>query len=136
MKKHNSLRFKITRKQHASEAAEDYTELVSELISKQGEARTGEIALALGVTHVTVVRTIRRLVRDGYLSSTPHQPIRLTRKGGRLADHCKKRHQIVLQFLLQIGVPKEVAEVDAEGIEHHISAITLEKLAHIIHASN
>lgn len=132
MKKQTALRFKVTRRQHASEAAEDYTELISELIAKNGQARTGELALALGVTHVTVVRTIRRLVRDGYLQATPHQPIRLTRKGGRLAEHCKKRHAVVLQFLLQMGVPKEVAEVDAEGIEHHISAITLEKLEEIV----
>ena len=29
-------------------------------------------------------------------------------------------------FLRAIGVPAEVAEVDAEGIEHHVSAETLE----------
>jgi len=32
----------------------------------------------------------------------------------------------VVDFLLALGVPKEVAEADAEGIEHHVSPETLE----------
>ena len=42
-----------------------------------------------------------------------------------LADFCKKRHQIVYDFLLSIGVDKDVAKNDAEGLEHHVSNETL-----------
>ena len=59
--------FKATRRHHTNEAAEDYTELVADLINSQGEARTCEIARAMGVSHVTALRTIRRL-QEGRLS--------------------------------------------------------------------
>ena len=49
----------------------------------------------------------------------------MTDKGLDLARKCKQRHQIVLNFLIKIGVDPEVAEYDAEGIEHHISEETL-----------
>jgi len=42
-----------------------------------------------------------------------------------LADYCKKRHDIVFNFLIKIGVDVEVAKNDAEGLEHHVSKETL-----------
>jgi DtxR family manganese transport transcriptional regulator len=34
----------------------------------------------------------------------------------------------VVSFLQSLGVDREVAEVDAEGIEHHVSESTLEAM--------
>jgi len=45
--------------------------------------------------------------------------------GRALAEESKARHELVLAFLLRLGVSAEVAEIDAEGIEHHVSAETL-----------
>jgi len=42
-----------------------------------------------------------------------------------MAADSRARHLAVVQFLLALGVPLEVAENDAEGIEHHLSAETL-----------
>ncbi|MBT3930232.1 MAG: transcriptional regulator MntR, partial [Rhodospirillaceae bacterium] len=42
-----------------------------------------------------------------------------------LAAASRKRHQIVLNFLRAIGVSARNAELDAEGIEHYVSAETL-----------
>ena len=120
-----SQAFQATRKHHRSEAAEDYTELVADLIAEKGEARLVEIAKRLGISHVTAIRTIQRLVRDGYLTTAPHQPIELTAKGKRIAGMSKRRHDILLEFLIALGVPESVAQVDVEGIEHHISPQTL-----------
>ena len=49
----------------------------------------------------------------------------LTEEGRALAAKCKERHRIVFDFLHCIGVPDDIAETDAEGIEHHVSAETL-----------
>jgi len=35
------------------------------------------------------------------------------------------RHHIIVEFLLAMGVPEEIAWADAEGIEHHCSEETL-----------
>ena len=120
--------FSATRRSHAQEAAEDYTELVAELILLHGEARTCDIAKCLGVSHVTALRTIRRLVGEGFLLTEPHRPVTLTPKGVKLASYCHRRHNIVEAFLLKIGVSSKVASIDAEGIEHHISDETLDCL--------
>ncbi len=118
--------FRATRVSHQNEAAEDYTELISDLISINGEARIGTIADRLGISHVTALRTVRRLQEEGYVKTAPHKPIILTPKGSEIARQAKERHRVVLELLIAIGVPNEQAEIDAEGAEHHISAKTLE----------
>ena len=120
--------FKALRKQHSLESAEDYTELIHELIEKYGEARTGKIAKELGISHVTALRTIRRLQEQGYVITAQQKPVELTSKGKKLALYSKEKHQLLLEFLIKLGVPKKVAEIDVEGIEHHVSKITLDRI--------
>jgi DtxR family manganese transport transcriptional regulator len=114
-----------TRRQHAREIAEDYAEAIAELIAQNGEARVMDLAGRLGVTHVTVNRTITRLRKAGLVTSQPHRGVALTRQGQRLAAASKNRHDTVVRFLLSLGIPKRVAGIDAEGIEHHVSPKTL-----------
>ena len=114
-----------TRREHSTETAEDYVEAIAELHASTGEARAVDLARRLGVSHVTVVRTIARLQRDGFVSSKPYRAIFLTDKGSRLAEESSQRHAVVLEFLRSLGVPEPIAAADAEGIEHHVSAETL-----------
>lgn len=128
----NKKVFDKIRKQHGIEAAEDYTELVLDLIEKEGEARVCRLAKILGVSHVTAIRTVNRLCDEGYLETEPRKPIFLSKKGLRLAKNIKQKHQIVLEFLMKLGVPENVAIIDSEGIEHHLSDITLSKMQDFI----
>ena len=121
----NSDRFEQVRNARNSETAEDYTEMIADLIRNAGEARAVDLAKHFGVTGPTVNSIIRRLVRDGLVVSKPYRYIFLTDKGQTLADYCKKRHEIVYNFLIKIGVNSDIAKNDAEGIEHHVSAETL-----------
>lgn len=110
-----------TRREHAMEITEDYVEAIADLSASQGEARVTDLARQLGVTHVTVTRTLSRLQRTGYVTAKPYRAIFLTEAGHSLATACKKRHEVVVAFLLFLGISKKTAEIDAEGIEHHIS---------------
>jgi DtxR family manganese transport transcriptional regulator len=114
-----------TRRDHAQELAQDYVELIAELIEQKGEARVVDLARRLGVTHVTVNRTVQRLRRGGLVSSEPYRAIFLTATGQRLARESRDRHDLVVRFLTALGVPAAVAESDAEGIEHHVSGETI-----------
>jgi DtxR family manganese transport transcriptional regulator len=106
--------------------------LIADLIETKGRARKSDIAKVMNISHVTTLRTLQRLQRDGYVETGPRQPIQLTQKGKQLASLAKKRHQILLEFLIKIGVPPHIAQLDAEGMEHHISQETLETLqAHL-----
>ena len=120
--------FKETRGHHSLESAADYTELVYDLIKMKGEARTGEIAQILDVSHVTAVKSIQRLQKLGYLKTARQKPVSLTPKGRSLAILAKKRHKLLVDFLMAIGVSRKIAEIDAEGAEHHFSKETFNKM--------
>lgn len=114
-----------TREDHAHETAEDYVEAIAALITETGEARVTDLARQLGVSHVTVNRTIARLQREGLVTSLPYRAIFLTDQGRTVADQSRRRHEIVLAFLRTLGVSEPIARRDAEGIEHHVSPETL-----------
>lgn len=114
-----------TRREHAHEIAEDYVEAIADLVAESGEARVVDLARRLGVTHVTVNRTIARLQKAGYVTAQPYRAIFLTNTGRDLAATCKSRHETVVEFLRSLGIPERVAAMDAEGIEHHVSPETL-----------
>ena len=113
----------------ARETAEDYVEAIADLTAAHGEARVVDLARRLGVTHVTVNRTLARLQREGYVTAQPYRAIFLTARGRTLAEECQHRHGIVVAFLLSLGIPEKTAEIDAEGIEHHVSPATLAAFA-------
>lgn len=117
--------FQRTRAAHAAETAQDYAEAIAELRDATGVARVVDLARMLGVSHVTVVRTLARLRRGGLVEAENVAGIRLTPTGVRTAREARARHEAVTAFLRALGVPPAVAEVDAEGIEHHVSAETL-----------
>ncbi|MGR3499154.1 MAG: manganese-binding transcriptional regulator MntR [Limimaricola soesokkakensis] len=118
--------FATVRQAHESEMAEDYVELIAELIELQGEARPVDIAERLGVKPPTVTKNISRLKDAGLVSRERYRAIFLTPAGQKLAEACRRRHRIVVAFLLSLGIDEDTAERDAEGIEHHVSENTLE----------
>jgi DtxR family transcriptional regulator, manganese transport regulator len=117
--------FHRSRRDRAAEITQDYVEAIADLSAALGEARVVDLARRLGVTHVTVNRTLARLKQAGYVNTRPYRAIFLTGTGRTLAEECKRRHQTVAAFLRKLGVSKKVAELDAEGIEHHVSPETL-----------
>jgi DtxR family manganese transport transcriptional regulator len=119
-------RFQRVRDAHQTETAEDYVELIAELIAEKGEARLVDLSERLGVTKATVNNTIQRLQRDGFVTSEPYRAIFLTDKGAKVAAASRERHVIVRDVLVSLGVDIETADADAEGIEHHVSKATLD----------
>ncbi len=120
-----AARFQHTREAHRLELAEDYVEVILDLIEESGEARTTEIADRIGVAHPTVAKAMRRLEREGLVRLEPYRPTVLTEEGMILARECRSRHRIVVQFLIALGLDSQSAETEAEGIEHHVSSSTL-----------
>ena len=114
-----------TRRALQTAVAEDYVELIADLIDTGGEARAVDISRRLGVTGATVAKMIARLQHNGLVTTQPYRAIFLTEEGRRIAEASRRRHQIVVAFLLAIGVSEEAARADAEGLEHHASEETL-----------
>lgn len=127
--------FRRTRSDHASETAEDYVEAIAETIEASGVCRNADLSRLFAVSHVTINKTIGRLQKEGLVQTEPYGPVTLTRKGEKLAAESRERHAVVLDFLLSLGISRSVAEVDSEGIEHHVSAETLRAFQRHIKAS-
>ena len=127
-----SLAFLRTRADHATEILEDYTEVIAKIIKERGECRVMDLARYFGVSHVSVIQVLQRLKANGFIENEARKPIILTDEGCALARKCTKRHGIVRNFLLKIGVSEKTAMIDSEGLEHHISSETLECMKNFI----
>jgi DtxR family manganese transport transcriptional regulator len=122
----HSAGFRQTREARRSALVEDYVELIADLIEDGNEARQVDIAARLGVAQPTVAKMLTRLCADGLVSRKPYRGVFLTDAGRKVAEESRIRHQTVEAFLRSLGVSAETARIDAEGIEHHVSAETLE----------
>jgi len=119
-------RFQSVRGSHANETAEDYVEAIAETLQQKGTCRGVDLAKVFCVSQVTVTKTMARLQVEGLVSFEAYGPYSLTAAGARLAVRTKRRHAVVLDFLRAIGISEGTAQVDAEGMEHHVSPETLE----------
>ena len=108
--------FPKVRRDHATETAEDYVEAIDSIGRAHGACRVADLARYMRVSHVTVVRTLERLVAAGLVAKDPYGPATLTAAGARMARASRDRHECVLAFLHAIGVPGHVAARDAEEI--------------------
>ncbi|MCB4823058.1 manganese-binding transcriptional regulator MntR [Roseicella aerolata] len=128
----HAARFARQREADRTATAEDYVELIADLLREEGEARAVDLARRMGVSQATVTATIGRLQRDGLVETKPYRGLFLTEEGGRLAAAAKARHDLVVRFLLALGLDHETAEADAEGVEHHVSEKALKAFARFL----
>ena len=129
-------RFEKARVAQGAAMLEDYVELIDDLITGQGEARPTDIARRLGVSHATAIKNIARLKRENLATSKLYRGIFLTPEGTELAARVRARHRLVVDLLMAVGVPAECAELDAEGIEHHVSDLALASFARFLATRN
>ena len=120
--------FTHTRRARRKEIAEDYVELIDDLIEANGEARLVEIARRMGVTHMTASKAVARLQRDGLVTTRPYRSIFLTGKGRQMALRSRRRHQIVLDFLKTIGVEAPPVEKVVIAGAGHVGSWLAKKL--------
>jgi DtxR family transcriptional regulator, manganese transport regulator len=125
-------RFGKARSAQATAVLEDYVELIDDLLKSEGEARPTDIARRLGVSHATAIKSIARLKREGLATSKLYRGVFLTAEGLALAAKVRARHRLVVDLLVAVGVPQHCAELDAEGIEHHVSDTALTAFARFL----
>ena len=112
-----------------SQSAEDYLERIDALIEEKGYARVVDIASTLGVKQASVTSMVEKLAVLGYLNFEKYRGLILTEKGRTVAVRIKNRHQTLARFFSLFGLDEQTQQRDIEGIEHHLSAETVEVLA-------
>jgi DtxR family manganese transport transcriptional regulator len=121
------------REDHRLSLLEDYLQVIADLIDTEGEARVVAIAQRFGVSHVAALHTVERLQREGLATAKPRRAVFLTDEGRRRVELLRHRYEVVVRFLISIGISEDVAHVDAEGIEHHVHAETLSAFERLTH---
>ena len=107
---------------------EDYLEVIYELIKKKGYATQTDISESLNVRLPSVTKMLQRLDESKYLKYEKYRGINLTEEGIEVAENIHEKHGLLSEFFKMIGVDEDVANIDAEGIEHHLHPQTLKKL--------
>jgi Mn-dependent DtxR family transcriptional regulator len=111
---------------------EDHIEIIYSLIEQKGYARVSDIAEALSVLPSSVTKMVQKLDKDGYLIYERYRGLVLTPQGQKLGKRLVKRHDLLEQFLRLIGVDEERIYGDVEGIEHHLSWNSINRIADLV----
>ena len=111
---------------------EDYLEVIAELVELKGYATTLDISRYMNVSPPSVTKMLQKLDEKGYLEYEKYHGINLTVKGSKIAETIRQKHSILLEFFDILNVGKDIANQDAEGIEHHLNAKTIRQLRKFI----
>jgi Mn-dependent DtxR family transcriptional regulator len=117
-----------TIREDRTDRMEDYLEVIYELVLQKGYATTIDISDYLNVSSPSVTRMMKKLHETGFIRYEKYRGMSLTDKGIEVAKAIRKRHGILAEFFKMIGVQDDIANEDAEGIEHHLHSETLKKL--------
>lgn len=111
---------------------EDYIERIYLLIDEKGYARVSDIAEGLDVHPSSVTKMIQKLDKDKYLVYEKYRGFMLTPKGKKLGKRLVYRHELLENFLGVIGVSPENIYTDVEGIEHHLSWDSIDRIGDLV----
>lgn len=111
---------------------EDHIEQIYILIEQKGYARVSDIAEALSVLPSSVTKMVQKLDKDGFLIYEKYRGLTLTTKGMKLGKKLVKRHDLLEDFLRLIGVEEANIYGDVEGIEHHLSWNSIDRIADLV----
>jgi len=116
----------IDRKTHIRR--EDYLEIISELVGLKGYATTLDISRHMNVSPPSVTKMLQKLDKDGYLEYEKYHGINLTSKGNQVAEAIRQKHSTLLEIFEILGIKKDIANQDAEGMEHYLNPKTIKRL--------
>ncbi|MDO8874094.1 MAG: metal-dependent transcriptional regulator [Methanoregula sp.] len=111
---------------------EEYIETICVLEQRNGRAQTGMIASRMGVKPPTITEMLQKLEREGLIHYESYNGAILTGSGKKMARELMQKHRIIANLLEILGIDRELAEVDACQIEHHVSPETLKTLEQFV----
>ena len=104
-----------------NESAENYLETILILSKEKPVVRSVDIAEELGFKKSSVSVAMKNLRTKEHITVTKEGFIYLTESGKEIAEMIYERHELLSNWLMKLGVDKEIATEDACRIEHVIS---------------
>ncbi len=120
-------------KHRSNESIEDYLETILNLQKKLGQVRSIDIANEMNFSKPSVSVAMKNLREKGYITIDEAGHILLTECGEKQATDVLEKHTFLTNWLISLGVDKEIAQEDACRMEHDMSEETFLALkAHIL----
>ena len=114
-----------------NESSENYLEAILMLSKKLPVVRSVDIANELGFKKSSVSIAMKKLRQENHITVTDAGFIYLTDSGKEIANMIYERHEFISKWLIELGVPEEIATDDACQIEHVISRESKNMYEHI-----
>lgn len=115
-----------------SSSFEDYLEAIYMLEIEGKPIKSVDIAKMIGVSRPAVNKAMNELLKKNYIEKPPYGEITLTDEGREIAKKVYHVHVTIREFLIKIGVNKDIADIDCCLIEHVISKETLDAIEKFI----
>lgn len=120
-------------KHRSNESIEDYLETILSLQKKLGQVRSIDIANEMNFSKPSVSVAMKNLREKGFITIDESGHILLTEDGQKQATDVLEKHTILTNWLISLGVDKEIAQEDACRMEHDMSDETFMALkTHIL----
>lgn len=116
-----------------NESAENYLETILILSKKLPVVRSVDIANELNFKKSSVSIAMKNLREKNQITVTDSGFIYLTESGREVAEMIYERHEFLTDWLVSLGVDKDIAAEDACKMEHVISKESFAAIkAHIV----
>lgn len=108
-------------------ALEDYLEMIYRNSLQQGYLRINALSELLNVRASSATKMVQKLAMLELVDYQKYGIILLTDKGRQMGEYLLERHNIISDFLSNIGITENLL-LETELIEHNISVNTLRNI--------
>ena len=105
----------------SSESVENYLESILIIAQRKGTVHSIDIANELEYTKPSVSVAMKNLRKSGHIVVDGEGHITLTDSGRGIAQSMYDRHTLISDWLIRLGVDREIALRDACKMEHSMS---------------
>ena len=106
---------------HIQESGEMYLETIYVLTKKMNTVRSIDVCEYMGFSKPSVSVAMKNLRMKEHITVTDSGFIYLTDSGKAIAEYVFEKHTLIKGWLMNLGVPEDIAAEDACKIEHVIS---------------
>jgi len=110
------------------ESGQMYLETIFVLSQKGNAVRSIDVGEYMGYSKPSVSRAVGLLKEGGYVVVDKDGFLHLTDAGLEVAEKMYERHTLLTEFLVRLGVDREIASEDACKIEHDLSDQSFEAI--------
>jgi len=119
------------------ESGEMYLETILILGKRNNPVRAVDISDEMHISKASVSRALTRLKHEDCIVVDNKGHIDFTEKGRKIAEKIYERHQLLTDFLVNLGVDEKTASADDCKMEHVISDMTFKALReHLLKQKN